>query len=129
MHAPIEERWYAPLVRPVRPAVDRALAELPPPGDPWSLPRTGLGGALVLQLARGFGLRRGGRAARVAVAALEGLGRSGDPSEALREVYPRYGVDAEEALASERIPAARRRTVRRYFESIRPDQDREEVPR
>ncbi|MBX3272646.1 MAG: hypothetical protein KF729_20465 [Sandaracinaceae bacterium] len=69
------------------------------------------------------------RAGTRAVAALEGLGRSGDPSEALREVYPSYGVDAEEALASERIPAARRRTVRRYFESIRPDQDREEVPR
>ncbi len=64
-----------------------------------------------------------------AIAVLEGLGRNGDPTAELREVYPSYGVQVEEALADERIPAARRRTVRRYFESIRPEADREEEPR
>lgn len=64
-----------------------------------------------------------------AIAVLEGLGRNGDPTTELRDVYPTYGVQVEEALADERVPAARRRTVRRYFESIRPDADREEEPR
>ncbi|MCB9597058.1 MAG: polyprenyl synthetase family protein [Sandaracinaceae bacterium] len=70
--ARIDERWYAPLVRPVMPAVSRALEELAPAQDPWSLPRTGLGGAMVIHVAHGFGLRRWRRASRVAVAALEG---------------------------------------------------------
>jgi len=56
-----------------------------------------------------------------AVAALEGLGTNGEPTTEYREVFPSYGVRVEEALADERIPAARRATVRRYFESIRPD--------
>ncbi|MEZ4339973.1 MAG: polyprenyl synthetase family protein [Sandaracinaceae bacterium] len=70
--ARIDERWYAPLVRPVLPAVSRALEELAPAQDPWALPRTGLGGAMVIHVAQGFGLRRWRRASRVAVAALEG---------------------------------------------------------
>lgn len=70
--ARIEERWYAPLLVPVMPAVNRALDELAPPQDPWTLPRTGLGGAMMIHVARGFGLRRWRRASRVAVAALEG---------------------------------------------------------
>lgn len=68
----IDDRWYAPIVQPVMPAVTRALAELAPPKDPWVTPRTGLGGAMVIHVARGFGLRRWRRAGRVAVAALEG---------------------------------------------------------
>jgi len=68
----IEQRWYAPLVVPVMPAVNRALDELAPTQDPWTLPRTGLGGAMMIHVARGFGVRRWARASRVAVAALEG---------------------------------------------------------
>jgi len=56
-----------------------------------------------------------------AVAALEGLGSDGEPTTEYRDVFPSYGVQVEEALGDEHIPAARRRTVRRYFESIRPD--------
>ncbi len=81
--ARIDERWYAPLVRPVMPAVSRALEELAPAQDPWALPRTGLGGAMVIHVAQGFGLRRWRRASRVAVAALEGYNQRvhvGEPS-------------------------------------------------
>ncbi|HHH29760.1 MAG TPA: hypothetical protein ENK57_15635, partial [Polyangiaceae bacterium] len=80
----INARWYAPLLRPVMPTVSRALVELESPTDPWALPRTGLGGAMVLQVARGFGVRRWRRGARVAVAALEGYNQRvhiGEPGE------------------------------------------------
>lgn len=79
----IDERWYAPIVRPVMPAVSRALEELAPPLDPWSLPRTGLGGALVIHVASGFGTRTWRRATRVAVTALEGYNHrvhAGEPN-------------------------------------------------
>lgn len=65
------------------PAVSRALEELAPPQDPWALPRTGLGGAMVIHVAQGFGMRRWRRASRVAVAALEGYNQRvhvGEPS-------------------------------------------------
>lgn len=58
---------------------------------------------------------------REAIAAVAGVGANGEPTTEYRDVYPSYGVRVEEALSDERIPAARRRVVRRYFESIRPD--------
>jgi hypothetical protein len=58
----------------------------------------------------------GGRA----VAAIQGLGNNGEPTEEYRDVYPSYGAVAEEALTDEAVPAARRGAVRRYFEAIRP---------
>ncbi|MCB9598133.1 MAG: hypothetical protein H6719_35800 [Sandaracinaceae bacterium] len=88
----------------------RARAALPTHGD-----------ALTRSEVNGVGER--------AIAALEGLGANGEPTTELRDVFPSYGVQVEEALADERVPAARRRTVRRYFESIRPDADEEEEPR
>lgn len=57
-----------------------------------------------------------------AVAAVRGMGANGEPTTEYRDVYPAYGVRVEEALADERIPPARRRVVRRYFESIRPEE-------
>ncbi len=68
----IETRWYAPLLRPVLTTVSRALEQLGVDGDPWLLPRTGLGGAMVLQVARGFGTRRDRRVEQLAVVAVEG---------------------------------------------------------
>ncbi|MFV8754715.1 polyprenyl synthetase family protein [Nannocystaceae bacterium ST9] len=74
----IDTRWYAPLLRPVLSTVERALEELAPDRDPWLLPRTGLGGAVVLQVARGFGSRSASRRGpgrgleRLAVVAVEG---------------------------------------------------------
>ncbi|MBX3252286.1 MAG: hypothetical protein KF901_34250, partial [Myxococcales bacterium] len=55
-----------------------------------------------------------------AVQVLEGLGRNAEAQQTYAELYPSYGAVAEEALASPRIPAARRETIRRYFEAIRP---------
>lgn len=55
-----------------------------------------------------------------AVAAISGVGAAGDATTAYRDVFPDYGVQVEEALHAEGIPAARRAVVRRYFESIRP---------
>jgi geranylgeranyl pyrophosphate synthase len=68
----IDARWYAPLVRPVLPTVRSALAEVDAPDDPWAVPRTGLGGAVVIHVAKEFGMRRWRRAGKVAVVALEG---------------------------------------------------------
>ncbi|KIG12177.1 Octaprenyl diphosphate synthase [Enhygromyxa salina] len=70
--AGIDARWYAPLLRPVYSTVTRALDLVALERDPWTLPRTGLGGALVIQVSRGFGLRAGRRAERAAIATLEG---------------------------------------------------------
>jgi hypothetical protein len=55
-----------------------------------------------------------------AVKALAGLGRGAKNAPAYKEVFPSYDAAVEEGLADERIPAARRVAVRRYFESIRP---------
>ena len=57
-----------------------------------------------------------------AIQAISGLGRGTEPPPAYREVFPSYDAAMEEGLADERIPAERRRAVRRYFESIRPEQ-------
>lgn len=67
-------------------------------------------------------VREGERAVQV----LEGLGRNGEAETQYSDVYPSYGAIAEDALASEDVPAARRDAVRRYFELIRP-QAREEM--
>lgn len=71
----IEGRWYAPLVRPVLPALAPAMDQMCRAevglSDPWSVPRAGLGGAMVVHVSRGFGRRAGRRAERVAVAAVE----------------------------------------------------------
>jgi hypothetical protein len=56
-----------------------------------------------------------------AIQALKGLGRGTEPPASYREVFPAYDAAAEEGMADERIPAARRGAVRRYFRSIRPD--------
>ncbi len=58
-----------------------------------------------------------------AIQAIHGLGRGADAPPQFREVFPSYDAAAEEGMADERIPAARRRAVKTYFESIRP-QDR-----
>ncbi|MCU0685986.1 MAG: hypothetical protein MUF34_27700 [Polyangiaceae bacterium] len=55
-----------------------------------------------------------------AVKALAGLGRGARRAPAYKEVFPSYDAAVEEGLSDERIPAARRTAVRRYFESIRP---------
>ena len=55
-----------------------------------------------------------------AVATLEGLGTAGDARTEYRALFPGYGAVAEESLGEDRVPAARRPVVRRYFESIRP---------
>jgi hypothetical protein len=57
-----------------------------------------------------------------AVQAIRGLGRGEQAPGSYREVFPTYDAQIEEGLADERIPAARRAVVRRYFESIRPEQ-------
>lgn len=56
-----------------------------------------------------------------AIQAINGLGRGTEPPAAYREVFPTYDAAAEEGLADERIPAARRASVRRYFKAIRPE--------
>jgi octaprenyl-diphosphate synthase len=79
----VDARWYAPLLRPVLATVTRALEQVAIERDPWSLPRTGLGGAVAIQVARGFGQNPRRRAERIAVAALEGYNHRlhvGDPS-------------------------------------------------
>jgi octaprenyl-diphosphate synthase len=54
------------------PTVRSALSQVDAPDDPWAIPRTGLGGAVVIHVAREFGMRRWRRAGKVAVVALEG---------------------------------------------------------
>ncbi|MFK7989117.1 MAG: hypothetical protein AB8I08_24070 [Sandaracinaceae bacterium] len=63
-----------------------------------------------------------------AVAAISGMGARGNATTAYRDVFPDYGVQVEEALAVEDIPAPRRAVVRRYFESIRPSAPPQESP-
>lgn len=56
----------------------------------------------------------------LAVTAIKGMGRNAEPTKEYRDVYPSYAALAEEAMGDEVVPAAQRRVVRRYFESIRP---------
>ena len=55
-----------------------------------------------------------------AIQAIQGLGKGSEAPAAYREVFPSYDAAVEEGLADERIPAARRAAVRKYFQSIRP---------
>ncbi len=55
-----------------------------------------------------------------AIQAIQGLGKGSEAPKAYREVFPSYDAAVEEGLADERIPAARRAAVRKYFQSIRP---------
>jgi hypothetical protein len=57
-----------------------------------------------------------------AIQAIKGLGRGTEPPASYREVFPSYDAAAEEGIADERVPAQRRAEVRRYFQSIRPEQ-------
>jgi hypothetical protein len=56
-----------------------------------------------------------------AIQAISGLGKGTEPPAEYREVFPSYDAAMEEGLSDERIPAERRKAVRRYFESIRPE--------
>jgi octaprenyl-diphosphate synthase len=59
-------RWYDAFLEPVAPTIRAALG-----GIPADVPRAGLGGAIVVHVARGYGTRRWRDAARVAVLAVE----------------------------------------------------------
>jgi hypothetical protein len=56
-----------------------------------------------------------------AIQAIRGLGKGSEPPASYREVFPSYDAAVEEGIQDERIPAARRTAVRRYFQSIRPE--------
>lgn len=65
------------------------------------------------------------RSGERAVSAIQGLGR-GDEGRAFRDVFPSYESAVEDGLKDERVPAARRAAVRRYFSAIRPGDAPEE---
>lgn len=69
----LDRRWYRGLVEPVLPTVQSALkqVEVVSGSDPWDVPRTGLGGAVVVHVARGFGSRGWKRSGKLAVLAVE----------------------------------------------------------
>ncbi|MCA9717182.1 MAG: hypothetical protein KC468_21085, partial [Myxococcales bacterium] len=92
----IATRWYAALLEPVLPSIQAALRQLEPERDPWALPRTGLGGALAMHVAKRFGARRWRRAGRVAVVALEGYNQRvhlGGPDERERARWLERDID------------------------------------
>ena len=66
-------QWYEPLLAPSRASVESALREVREVfgGDLWTVPRTGLGGALALHVARAYGTRSTRRNRKMAVASLE----------------------------------------------------------
>ncbi|MFN7147468.1 MAG: hypothetical protein ACK4YP_27120, partial [Myxococcota bacterium] len=64
--------WHDVLLAPVRDRVEAAWRRIPDgPAEPAAVPRAGLGGAVVIHVARGWGTRRWQEAGRVAVAAVE----------------------------------------------------------
>ncbi len=68
----LPDRWYVHLVHPVLGTIAAALTDVADDDNPWSVPRTGLGGAIAVHVARAFGRRRWHkRAGRSAIAALE----------------------------------------------------------
>ncbi|MDO9280692.1 MAG: hypothetical protein Q7U06_02220, partial [Pseudomonadota bacterium] len=67
------EPWFHPLLEPVRTRVEAAWRSLPPGMPEGNLgigpgPRAGLGGAVVVHVARGWGTRRWQEAGRVGIA-------------------------------------------------------------
>ncbi len=83
--------WYETLLQPVDAAVSAAWARIPGcPADPASVPRAGLGGAVVLHVARGWGTRRWQEAGGLAVALVEATNQRvhlGPPDEATRQAW------------------------------------------
>ncbi len=80
--------WFGALLGPVRGPVAAAWRRLP--GAPECVPRAGLGGAVVAQVARGWGTRRWQEAGRVAITAIEALNQlvhRGLPLEAERGAW------------------------------------------
>lgn len=81
--------WYGTLSEPVADTIAAAWARIPGGmDDPGSMPRAGLGGAVVLHVARGWGTRRWQEAGGVAVALVEAanqrvhLGQADDATRA-----------------------------------------------
>jgi len=95
----VDALWYAPLLSPVRPTIDSALRDVGEifTGDPWSVPRTGLGGALALHVARGFGSAGTRKARRACASSIEAWNqRVHMPSSSSREA----ALDRALALSS-----------------------------
>jgi hypothetical protein len=63
-----------------------------------------------------------------AILAIRGLGKGTDPPKEYHDVFPAYDTLVEEGLNDDRIPAARRHAVRRYFQSIRPSDEPQTLP-
>src|SRR5687768_17445970 len=104
MHEGLEGRWYAGLIAPVRPQVTAALRSVAEDADqPFALPRAGLGGAVVVHVARGFGTRRWPSAARLGMLALESYNQ---------RVYRAAPTQAARTLWLERDVAGLRRVWR-----------------
>ncbi|MEM9190975.1 MAG: polyprenyl synthetase family protein [Myxococcota bacterium] len=87
--ASLEHRWYADLVAPVRPSVEAVLRRVGSSGDgdPFAVPRAGLGSALVVHIAKGFGTRRWQRGSRAGALAVEAYNQrvyGGSPARATR---------------------------------------------
>jgi len=85
-------RWYAPLLSPVESFVRSAMGGMRDDlsRDPWRAPRAGLGGAVVANVARGFGTRRWQEASRVAILAVESYNQRvqlGSPTLAARNAW------------------------------------------
>lgn len=80
--------WFTPLLFHAAPQVGAAWKRIPGgPPDPARVPRAGLGGALVVHIARAWGTRRWQEESRVAVAAIEAINQRvhlGEPAPAAR---------------------------------------------
>ncbi len=65
--------WYDDLLAPVRSTVESALRDVGEVwgDDLWAVPRTGLGGAVALHVARGFGTDGSRKSRRLCVASIE----------------------------------------------------------
>jgi hypothetical protein len=109
-----------------------ALGMGSPGGDPTGNPGRGREGSAnnwraapgkAIGVNGGLRARSDVREGDLAVTAIEGLGRSSEPTKAYLDVYPTYAALAEESMADETVPAAQRHVVRRYFEVIRPGGD------
>ncbi len=83
--------WFAPLLAPVAGQVAAAWNRIPGgPAHPEAVPRAGLGGALVIHIARAWGTRRWQEEGRVAVTAIEALNQRvhlGEPEAAERAAW------------------------------------------